>query len=326
MIKDVTIIGGGPVGIYAATYAGIRSMSVNLIESMHSLGGQLSALYPEKYIYDLPGFDQIKANDYIDCLIKQMNHSADEYVETFLNLEIVSIVKKDGYFELKSQDKKIFESKTVLLTIGNGVFSPRKIGLSNEETFNNILYSINNLDMFKNKEITVLGGGDSALDWVLMLEKYAKKVNIVHRRDEYRAKEDSIKKLDDSNVNQYMSYLVEKLEGSNNKLESINIKHKESDEIVKLKQDYLIVNYGNENKINNFETLNLERNDYGYLVLPTLETNIDGIYACGNATYYEGKPKQITVGLGEALVAINSIKGYIDPSSKDKIFYSSLKK
>ncbi|MDR1781633.1 MAG: NAD(P)/FAD-dependent oxidoreductase [Bacilli bacterium] len=321
-MKDITIIGAGPVGIYASFYAGLRELSVNLIEALPYIGGQLSALYPEKIIYDLPGYSKIKAQDFIDLLKEQLD-TKKEFIDIYCNEEIISIEKKDNYFELRSNNNNVFQSKTILLTCGNGVFSPRHIGIENEELYSNILYAIIDINKFKNKNITILGGGDSALDWALILKDIASNVNIVHRRDQYRAKEDSINKLNKSKVNQYMSYLVETLNGHDNILDNIMIKHKETKEVITLDLDYLIVNYGNVTKVANFGSLALEKEEFGYIVNRVFETNIDGIYACGNAINYQGKPKLITPGLGEVPIVINNIKGYIDPESKNKIFYSS---
>lgn len=326
-MKDLTIVGAGPVGIYAATYAALRKMSVNLIDSMSNVGGQLTALYGDKYIYDLPGYDKIKANDFIASLMNQLQlNNEDNLVDIFLNQEVVKIDKVNDYFEIRNSIGEVFKSKTILLTSGTGMFIPRKIGIENEELYDNIIYAVNNLEQFKDKSITILGGGDSALDWAMMLEPIAKNINIVHRRDEYRAKEDAIEKLNKSSVKQYMSYLVKELKGNNNQLEKLIIEHKENSNIVELEQDYVLVNYGNITKISDFGGLDLNKDEFGYQVNQVLETNIDGIFACGNAINYIGRPKLITVGLGEVPVVINNIKGYVDPSSKNKIFYSSSSK
>lgn len=325
-MKDLTIIGAGPVGMYATVYAALRSMSVNLIESMPNLGGQLTALYGDKYIYDLPGFAKIKAKDFISELEKQIEDNNQGYVDTYLSQEIIEIKKIDDHFELISNTNVVYKSKAILITVGNGVFAPRPIGIDNEKEFDNILYAVKDVNIFKDKSITILGGGDSALDWALMLDGIASKINIVHRRDEYRAKEDSIEKLNNSDVNQYMSYLVDSLSGEDNYLDKITIKHKETNGIVELKQDYLLVNYGNITRVSDFGGLNLTKQPLGYETTRTLETNVEGIYACGNAINFDGRPKLITVGLGEVPVVINNIKGFIDPSSRNKIYYSSIQK
>ena len=320
-MKDITIIGAGPVGIYASFYAGLRELTVNIIEAMPQVGGQLSALYPEKAILDLPGFTNIKAQAFINVLSEQLA-TKTEYVDIHCNEEIIKIEKKEGYFELHSH-AKTYRSKTVLLTCGNGVFAPRHIGLADEQKYRNIKYAITDIELFKNKNITILGGGDSALDWALLLQDIAANINIVHRRDQYRAKEDSIKQLAQTHVKQYMSYLVEQLNGHDDVLDSITIRHKETKETIILPLDYLIVSYGNVTKVVDFGGLELAKEPFGYLVNRVFETNIEGIYACGNAINYEGRPKLITTGLGEVPIVINSIKGYVDPSSKNKIFYSS---
>lgn len=325
-MKDLTIIGAGPVGIYASTYAALRKMSVNLIDSMSSVGGQLTALYGDKYIYDLPGYDKIKANDFIVKLMEQLDENREELVDIYLNQEIVEIKQVEDYFEIKNTNGEIYKSRTVLLTSGSGMFVPRKIGVDNEDLYDNIIYAVDDLNKFKDQTITILGGGDSALDWAMMIEPIAKQVNIVHRRDEYRAKEDAIAKLDASSVKQYMSYLVKELSGHGNKLDKLIIEHKDNNNIQELEQDILLVNYGNVSKISDFGGLPLEKDNFGYQVNRVFETNIEGIYACGNAINYEGRPKLITIGLGEVPVVINNIKGYVDPSSKNKIFYSSSSK
>ncbi|MEG0364919.1 MAG: NAD(P)/FAD-dependent oxidoreductase [Erysipelotrichales bacterium] len=323
-MKDVSIIGGGPIGMYACVYASIRELSVNLIESMPTLGGQPAALYGEKIIGDLPGYSKIEANEFIDNLNQQIELNRKDLVDIYTNQEIVKVERVEDYFRITSNTNNVYESRTILITAGSGVFKPRPIGIDKEEQFDNILYSVSNLSMFDNKEVTILGGGDSALDWALMLDDRDVKVNIVHRRDEYRAKEDSIAKLDKSNVKQYMSYLVEDLEGSNDKLEKVVIKHKEAEEVIKLEQDYLLVNYGNITKVSDFGGLDLEKYPQGYITNRVFETSLDGIYACGNAIHYEGRPKLIAIGLGEVPVVINNIKGFIDPTSKNKIFYSTM--
>jgi thioredoxin reductase (NADPH) len=321
-MKDLTIIGAGPIGIYASFYAALRELKVNLIEAGDALGGQLMAVYPDKYIYDLAGYDKIKAKDFIALLLQQLD-TKKEYIDISLNQEIIKITKKDDYYELVSNTNKVYQSKAILITSGNGVFAPRHIGIENEENYDNILYRVLDINLFKDKEVTILGGGDSALDWALMLNNIACKVNIVHRRLEYRAKENVINDLNKTNVNQYMNYLVTKLKGTANILDTVVIQEKDTNDIIELKQDYLLVNYGNVTKIADFGELVLDKTNFGYITNRVLETNIEGIFACGNAINYDGKPKLITVGLGEVPVVINNIKGYIDPSAKNKIFYSS---
>lgn len=322
-MKDITVIGAGPVGLYACIYAEIREMSVNLIDSMHQPGGKLTTLFADKFIYDLASYDQIRAQDYINNLTHQLEENNNGLVDMYLNQEVLEIKKKDDHFEIVT-NVATYTSKTVLLTTGSGMISPRKMGLENEEQYENVVYSVQNINDYKDKKVVILGGGDSALDWALMLNYLAKEVDIVHRRLEYRAKEGSIKLLNQSKVNQHLPFIPVELKGNGDKLESLVIENKDTNERKELSLDVLLVNYGSVTKIADFGGLGLEKNHLGYLVNRTFETNVPGIYACGDAINYEGRPNIISVGLGEVPVAINNIKGYIDPSSKNKIFYSSV--
>jgi len=181
-VLDITIIGGGPVGLFTAFYAGMRQTSVKIIESLPQLGGQLSALYPEKYIYDIAGFPKVRAQELIDNLTEQMNQFE---VQTCLGETVENVVKEaDGYFKMVT-NKGIHFSKSIIITAGNGAFQPRKLKLEGEERFEetNLHYSIQNLAQFEGRRVAVFGGGDSAVDWAMMLEPIAEKVTIVHRDD-----------------------------------------------------------------------------------------------------------------------------------------------
>jgi ferredoxin/flavodoxin---NADP+ reductase len=316
-MKDLTIIGAGPVGLYASHYATLRGVSVDIIDSNSQVGGQLSMVYPDKLVHDLPGYKEIKAKDFIQALVDQVDFEHNKNVTLHLNEEIEKIDKAKDHFVIKGT-KNTYESKAVLITVGNGMFAPRLIGLPNEKDFKNIYYSVQDIDQFKNKTITVLGGGDSALDWALMFEPIAKAVNIVHRRDAYRAKEDSVAKLDKSKVKQYMNYSVEALKGTKDQAKELVIKNNETKKEETLKQDCILVNYGNITK--------LDKGPQGINADRVGATNVEGVFACGNATNYEGKQKLVTTGLGEVPTVMAAIKGFIDPSSKGKIFLSSMSK
>ena len=176
---DLIIVGGGPAGLYSATLSSLHGLNAILIEGLSSLGGQLSALYPEKDIVDLPGFSKITAQGYINELINQ-NNAQKNPTPLKVDETVLSFKKIENGYEITT-NKDTYQTKTILFASGMGVFSPRKIGLENEDLFTNISYSINDSSRFNNKNVIILGGGDSAVDYANMLSSKAKKVTIIHR-------------------------------------------------------------------------------------------------------------------------------------------------
>lgn len=312
-VYDITVIGGGPAGIFTAFYAGMRQCSVKIIESMPQLGGQLAALYPEKYIYDIAGFPKIKAQELVDNLKKQ----AMQFNPTVCLEETVeNVEKKDEIFELTT-NKGIHKSRTIIITAGVGAFQPRRLEIPDTERFEktNLHYFVNDMNQFKDLRVAVLGGGDSAVDWALMLEPIAKEVSIIHRRDKFRAHEHSVEQLMNSKVKVLTPYEVKSVQGQD-RIESITIQKAKSDEQLTLELDALIVNYGFISSLGPIQNWGLELDKGAIVVNSRMETNIPGIYAAGDIATYDGKIKLIAVGFGEAPVAVNNAKLYIDPTAK----------
>lgn len=314
-IYDVTIIGGGPVGLFAAFYGGLRQMSVKIIESLPQLGGQLSALYPEKYIYDVAGFPKVRAQELIDHLKEQMEKFSptvclDQSVEMLEKLE-------DGTFKLTT-NKEIHYSKTVVITAGNGAFQPRRLELENATQYEgkNLYYFINDLNQFKGQKVLVCGGGDSAVDWSLMLEPIAEKVTIVHRRDKFRAHEHSVETLMNSTVNVKTPFVPVELIGDEKGIRQVVIEHVKDGLRETIEIDALIVNYGFISSLGPIKNWGLEIEKNSIKVNSKMETNIPGVYAAGDICTYEGKIKLIACGFGEAPIAISSAKTYIDPTAR----------
>lgn len=320
-IFDVSIIGAGPVGLFTAFYAGMRQMSVHMIESLPQLGGQLSSLYPDKYIYDIAGFRKVTGQELIDNLVDQMK----QFKQTItLNEEVEKVEKHpDGHFKLTTT-KGVHYSKTIIITAGNGAFQPRKLKLQSAEKYEqtNLHYFVSDVNRFSNKKVLLFGGGDSAVDWALMLESIAKDVTIVHRRDKFRAHEASVGALKSSSVNIVTPYTPEQLIGDD-RIEQVILKEVKGDQTDIIAVDEVIVNYGFVSSLGPIKNWGLEIEKNSIIVNSKMETNITGIYAAGDICTYEGKVKLIASGFGEAPTAVSNAKVYIDPASRVQPIHST---
>lgn len=313
-MSDLLIIGGGPAGMFAAFYGGMRQASVTLIESMPQLGGQLAALYPEKYIYDVAGFPKITGQELVDNLSRQM-----ELFQSDIRLEekVVSVVKQDERHFVVTTDKAEYHSKAIIITAGVGAFEPRRLEVPDAQRFEkaNLHYFVSDLNAYKGKKVLISGGGDSAVDWALMLEPIAEQVTLIHRRDKFRAHEHSVENLMASKVNVITPSEITELHGDEfiTKVTLSHIKTKETQEI---EVDSVIVNFGFVSSLGPIAQWGIDIDGNSIVVDSRMETSIPGIFAAGDITTYPGKLKLIAVGFGEAPTAVNNAKVYIDPEAK----------
>ncbi|CAM3837546.1 NAD(P)/FAD-dependent oxidoreductase [Aeromicrobium ponti] len=318
---DITIIGGGPVGLFTAFYAGMRQASVKVIESLPQLGGQLSALYPEKYIYDIAGFPKVRAQELIDNLLKQMNQFNPSVC---LGESVEAIVRQSDQSFAIYTNKGTHYSKAVIITAGNGAFQPRKLNIGSENKFENknLHYFVKDLNQFAGKKVVLFGGGDSAVDWALMLEPIAEKVTLIHRRDKFRAHEHSVERLMESKVEVLTPYMPVELAGAD-EIEQVMVKNTSSGETMAIPADDVLVNFGFVSSLGPIKDWGLEIEKNAILVNSKMETNIPGIYAAGDICTYEGKVKLIASGFGEAPTAVSNAKVYVDPGSKVQPLHST---
>lgn len=319
---DVTIIGGGPTGLFSAFYGGMRQLKVKIIESLPQLGGQLSALYPEKYIYDVAGFPNIKAQDLVDQLVDQANQFDPTVV---LNQTVENVVKMDdGHFQLIT-DQGIHHSKTILIAAGIGAFKPRRIEHESAKMYEekNLHYYINDLEHFAEKEICILGGGDSAVDWALMMEPIAKKVSIIHRRDRFRAHESSVKDMENSSITILTPYNLLDIQGDSEKIHAVTIQKNDEEEPVQVKVDELITNYGFVSSLGPIKEWGMEFLKNSIVVDSKMRTNIEGIFSAGDIVTFDGKVKLIATGFGDSATAISSIKTHVDPKARQQPQHST---
>lgn len=310
-IYDITIVGGGPVGLFAAFYAHLRQAKVQIIDSLPQLGGQPAILYPEKTILDVPGFVNLTGEELTQRLIEQ--------IETFdtpvhLNETVLDIAKTGDSFTVTTS-KGEHHTHTVLIAMGGGAFKPRPLELEGVDQFDNIHYHVSNIKQYEGQNVTVLGGGDSAVDWALAFEKIAP-TSLVHRRDNFRALEHSVEELKASTVDIKTPFVPSKLIGEGNRLTHLEITKVKSDETELIPVDQLFVNYGFKSSVGNLKQWGMELNRHKITVNSKQESSVPGIYAAGDCCYYEGKIDLIATGLGEAPTAVNNAINYIYPDQK----------
>ncbi len=315
-VFDITIVGAGPIGLYATYYAGLRDMRAKLIDALPQLGGQLTALYPEKYIYDVAGFLKILAKELAENLIAQ----ATQYEpEIYLNEKIVKLEQIDDgkILKLTSENGNVHFSKTIVLALGIGAFVPRKLDIPDVQKLEGrgIHYIVKDKSIFKGKNILIVGGGDSAVDWALNLEGIARNITLIHRRDVFKAHEDSLKKLFNSTVEVKTFYELKRVHGDEH-VEGATIFDNRTGEETYLDVQHIILCLGFLANLEFIKGWGLEIDKNAIKVNSKMETNIRGIYAAGDIVNYPGKLKLISTGFGEAAIAVNNAKNFIDPSSK----------
>lgn len=321
-LYDITIIGGGPVGMFAAYYAGMRNADVQLIESLPELGGQVKTLYAEKNIFDVAGFPGITGEDLTQNLTAQL----DLFQPTLKLQTSVQNFKQDndGTYLIET-DRGTTRSKGIIIAIGNGAFTPRKLAFDYDQTLEDkqIQYFVKNTQQYQDKTIAIAGGGDSAIDWALALEKVAKKVYLIHRREQFRGLESSVNALKQSNINLLTPYLIKSAIANKNQL-SLGLNQVKSDHIEPLLVDHLLVNYGFLSDTKLLKSWQLELNRHQIKVDQTLQTNQQNVYAIGDIADYPGKVKLIASGFGEAPTAVTSLLNNLYPDKRQPLHSTSI--
>lgn len=321
-LYDITIIGAGPTGLFTAFYGGMRQAKVKIIESLPQTGGQLAALYPEKNIYDVAGFSKIKAADLVANLEKQAMFFDPAIVleQAIENVERL----EDGSFKLTADNGELHYTRTIIITAGNGAFTPRRLNIGNSETFEgiNLHYHVTDMNRFKDKRVALLGGGDSAVDWALMLEKIAAKVTLIHRRDQFRAHEHSVEQLKQSAVEVITPYAAGEITATD-QINQLTIQEVKGENQILLDVDDIICNYGFISSLGPIKDWGLDIEKNSLVVNTKMETNIPGIYAAGDVTTYPGKVKLIAIGFGEGPTAVNNAMQYMNPKARVQPKHSS---
>lgn len=311
---DVTIVGGGPVGMFGAFYAGLRGMSVRIIDSLPELGGQLTALYPEKYIYDMPGFPEVLAKDLAKDLTKQAMQFEPELV---LGETAERLVKNEEGWTIETHLGLKLPTRTVVISAGAGAFSPTKLGVEREDEMvgKGLFYGVRQKSVFEGKNVVIVGGGDSAFDWALALEPIAKSVKLVHRRDVFRAHEETVKQVRRTSVEFCLFQQVTALHGVDG-ISGLTLHNSQTKEDSQCDCDCVVVNIGFKSSLGPLKDwgLTIEKNQI--VVDHLYRTNLPGVFAVGDVCSFEGKLKLIATGVGEAATAVCIAKTMIDPKAK----------
>jgi thioredoxin reductase (NADPH) len=323
---DALVIGAGPCGIFQVFELGLLGVNCHVLDSLAIAGGQCAELYPDKPIYDIPGIPVCSGEELIDALLQQI----EPFDATFhLGEEVTELSPQDdGTFVVKTAKDRTFHAKTVFVAGGVGSFQPRKVRLDGLEAFEetNVYYRVRNPEQFAGKNIVILGGGDSALDWTLALAESAKSLTIVHRRPEYRGAPASVEQMRRLRDKGQVVEIEGKISGfadNGERLTSVTITAASGEE-VELPVDALMAFFGLAPKLGPIAEWGLDLNRKTVNVdTEKFETNIPGIFAIGDINYYAGKKKLILSGFHEAALAAFAAKALIEPGKKVHLQYTT---
>ena len=324
-IKDITIIGGGPTGLFASFYAGMRGATAQIVDTLPQMGGQLTALYPEKYIFDVAGFPKVLAKD----LVKDLEAQAAQFnFESFLGQHVMGLEEEDGHFVLVTESDR-FPTRSVLIAAGIGAFSPRRLPQQCAEPWygKGIFDNVVDPEKFRGQRIVISGGGDSAFDWCHQLRDRAASVTLVHRSDQYRAHGAPVAEVQAA-VEAGKTVLlpfhelhdVLEIEG---RLSGIVIRDVKTKETKNIDADVVLPMLGFVSDIGPLANWGLNLEKHEIVVNSLMETGRPGIYAAGDITAYPGKLKLIATGFAEAATAVNQAFHWIYPDKKVNPGHSS---
>ena len=328
MIKtDTLIIGAGPVGLFCVHQLGIIGLTCEVVDNLDKIGGQCIELYPDKPIYDIPAVPE--------CTGEELTNNLLEQIKTFktnfhLNERVEEIKQDEKKWLIKTNKGTQFEASSIIIAAGVGSFEPRKFSTKEIEKYEGkqILYSVKDKKIFKNKTVTIFGGGDSALDWAIELSNTSK-VILVHRRDDFRGMQASIDKVnqlkEEGKIEIYTKYQLDSVEGDN-KIENINIKH-DDESIKEIKTDYVLGFFGLIMKLGPIAEwgLNLDKKTIP-VNTENFETNKEGIFAIGDICSYPGKLKLILSGFHEGALAARGCFKYAKPDEKYRFEFTTSSK
>lgn len=313
-VYDITIIGGGPTGLFGSFYAGLRGLKTKVVDVLSEMGGQLTALYPEKYVYDVAGHPKILAKD----LAKNLATQAQLFKQSICLGEKVTGMNRldDGTWRILTDRNTEHFSKTVLLALGAGACVPKKLDVDYpvELEGKNIFYAVKNKEQFRGKNVLIIGGGDSAVDWANEFSQFSK-VTLIHRRDGFRAVQTSVEEMHRNNVDIKVFYELKQVLG-NGKVEGAVIFDNRSGKEETINVDAILINIGFVINLDFLKSWGLHMEGNAIAVNEKMETNLPGIYAAGDICSHPAKLKLIATGASEAATGVNFAAVFINPTAK----------
>jgi thioredoxin reductase (NADPH) len=323
---DVIIIGAGPCGLFNVFELGLLDLKCHVIDILDRAGGQCAELYPEKPIYDIPAYPVITGQELTDRLMEQI----DPFDPTFHFGQMATSVQKldNGNWQVKTDFDTVIEAPVIVISAGGGSFMPKKPPISNLEQFEgtSIFYAVRQMDAFKDQDLVIAGGGDSALDWTLNLQPIVKSLTLVHRRDDFRAHPDSVNKMralvDDGKINLVIGNIKE-VNGDGSQINSLKVQAKDKSETT-LDCTRFLASYGLTMKLGPIADFGLNLNE-NLIPVDTekFQTSVPGIFAVGDINHYPGKLKLILSGFHEAALMAQEAFRIIHPDKKLRFQYTT---
>jgi thioredoxin reductase len=311
--SDITVVGGGPAGLFAAYYAGMRGLSVTIADSLPLLGGQTGTLYPEKYIYDVAGFPAVKGRELVEGLVEQAMSAKPRIL---LNEECLTLENQpDGRLLLTTSAATRILTRGVVVTAGIGRFTPRVHPVVDQFAGRGVEAIVGPPESYAGRHVVVVGGGDSAIDWAGALVGFARSVTVVHRRARFTAHESSVETVRSLGVRLVTDAEVVMLHGTE-EVHAVTIRDARTDVDTVLEAETVIPALGHIASLGSLADWGLALEGKHIVVGTDMTTTRDGVYAAGDITTYPGKVRLMVVGFGEAATAVNNLAVRIHPGQE----------